>query len=78
MKYDGTAYRGWQVQPEGRTVQGELQRALSVALRGEVPVIGAGRTDTGVHARMMVAHFDAAEGLGLPAAGVQAEQAAAA
>lgn len=63
MKYDGTAYRGWQVQPEGRTVQGELQRALSVALRGEVPVVGAGRTDTGVHARMMVAHFDAAEGL---------------
>lgn len=63
LKYDGTAYRGWQVQPEGRTVQGELQRALSVALRGEVPVVGAGRTDTGVHARMMVAHFDAAEGL---------------
>ena len=63
LKYDGTAYCGWQVQPEGRTVQGELQRALSVALRGEVPVVGAGRTDTGVHARMMVAHFDAAEGL---------------
>ena len=40
LKYDGTAYRGWQVQPEGRTVQGELQRALSVALRGEVPVVG--------------------------------------
>lgn len=66
LKYDGTAYRGWQVQPEGRTVQGELQRALSVALRGEVPVVGAGRTDTGVHARMMVAHFDAAEGLDYP------------
>lgn len=66
LKYDGTAYRGWQVQPEGRTVQGELQRAFSVALRGEVPVVGAGRTDTGVHARMMVAHFDAAEGLDCP------------
>ena len=66
LKYDGTAYCGWQVQPEGRTVQGELQRALSVALRGEVPVVGAGRTDTGVHARMMVAHFDAAEGLDRP------------
>lgn len=63
LKYDGTAYRGWQVQPGERTVQGELQRALSVALRGDVPVVGAGRTDTGVHARMMVAHFDAAEGL---------------
>ena len=63
FRYDGAAYRGWQVQPGERTVQGELQRALSVLLRGDVPVVGAGRTDTGVHARMMVAHFDAAEGL---------------
>lgn len=60
FRYDGAAYRGWQVQPGERTVQGELQRALSILLRGDVPVVGAGRTDTGVHARMMVAHFDAA------------------
>ena len=63
LKYDGAAYHGWQVQPGERTVQGELQRALSTLLRGDVQVVGAGRTDTGVHARMMVAHFDAAEGL---------------
>lgn len=63
FRYDGAAYRGWQVQPGERTVQGELQRALSILLRGDVPVVGAGRTDTGVHARMMVAHFDAAGGL---------------
>lgn len=58
FKYDGTAYHGWQSQPNGNTVQDELQRALSTLLRGEVQVTGAGRTDTGVHARMMVAHFD--------------------
>lgn len=58
LKYDGTAYHGWQVQPNSRTVQEELQRALSTVLREEVSVTGAGRTDTGVHARMMVAHFD--------------------
>ena len=58
LSYDGTRYHGWQVQPNGITVQGELQRALSLLLRHEVTVTGAGRTDTGVHARMMVAHFD--------------------
>ena len=58
FKYDGTAYHGWQVQPNSRTVQEELQRALSTLLREDVQVVGAGRTDTGVHARMMVAHFD--------------------
>ena len=57
--YDGTAYHGWQVQPNGNSVQAELQRALSLLLRTETAVVGAGRTDTGVHARRMVAHFDA-------------------
>lgn len=56
--YDGTAYHGWQVQPNANTVQEELQKALSTILRQEVSVVGAGRTDTGVHARKMVAHFD--------------------
>ena len=56
--YDGTAYHGWQVQPNGVTVQSELQRCLSLLLREEVTVTGAGRTDTGVHARRMAAHFD--------------------
>ena len=58
LSYDGTAYCGWQVQPNGESVQGTLQRALSLLLREEVPVTGAGRTDAGVHAAMMVAHFD--------------------
>jgi tRNA pseudouridine38-40 synthase len=58
LSYDGTAYHGWQVQPNGRSVQGELQRGLSLVLRSDVNVTGAGRTDAGVHARMMVAHFD--------------------
>lgn len=61
FKYDGTAYHGWQIQPNARSVQGELQRALSILMRGDTQVVGAGRTDTGVHARMMVAHFDAEE-----------------
>lgn len=59
LSYDGTAYHGWQVQPNGKSVQGTLQQALSTLLRTEIAVTGAGRTDAGVHARMMVAHFDA-------------------
>ncbi len=58
LSYDGTHYHGWQVQPNGISVQGELQRGLSLLLRQPVAVTGAGRTDAGVHARMMVAHFD--------------------
>jgi tRNA pseudouridine38-40 synthase len=60
LSYDGTRYHGWQIQPNGVSVQGELQRCLSLLLREEVIVTGAGRTDAGVHARMMVAHFDMA------------------
>ncbi len=56
--YDGTAYHGWQIQPHSNSVQEELQRALSTLLRHPMEVVGAGRTDTGVHARKMVAHFD--------------------
>ena len=58
FSYDGTQYHGWQIQPNGVTVQSELQRALSMLLREEISVTGAGRTDTGVHARCMAAHFD--------------------
>jgi tRNA pseudouridine38-40 synthase len=58
FQYDGTAYHGWQVQPNGHSVQAELQRALSILLRDDTAVVGAGRTDAGVHAAMMVAHFD--------------------
>ena len=56
--YDGTNYHGWQIQPNANSVQQELQRALSILLRKEIEVVGAGRTDTGVHARNMAAHFD--------------------
>lgn len=66
FKYDGTAYHGWQVQPNARTVQDELQRALSTLFREDVSVTGAGRTDTGVHARMMVAHFDTDKDIDCP------------
>ena len=58
LSYDGTRYHGWQIQPNGDSVQEQLQEALSTLLRQPVEVVGAGRTDTGVHARMMVAHFD--------------------
>ncbi len=58
FKYDGTRYHGWQIQPNGNSIQAELQHAVSLLLREETLVVGAGRTDAGVHARMMVAHFD--------------------
>ncbi len=58
LSYDGTRFHGWQIQPNGISVQGELQHALSLLLRQDIQLTGAGRTDTGVHARMMVAHFD--------------------
>lgn len=56
--YDGTNYHGWQIQPNGITVQSELERCLSLLLREKISVTGAGRTDAGVHARRMAAHFD--------------------
>ena len=58
LAYDGTNYHGWQIQPNGDSVQETLMRAFSTFLRQEIEVVGAGRTDAGVHARLMVAHFD--------------------
>ncbi|MBR1484537.1 MAG: tRNA pseudouridine(38-40) synthase TruA [Prevotella sp.] len=58
LSYDGTRYHGWQVQPNGTSVQEVLDRGLSLLLHADVHTTGAGRTDAGVHARMMVAHFD--------------------
>lgn len=58
LAYDGTNYHGWQIQPDANSVQEELQKALSVLIRREIEIVGAGRTDAGVHARLMVAHFD--------------------
>jgi tRNA pseudouridine38-40 synthase len=58
FSYNGTAYHGWQIQPNGISVQEVLTKALCTILRTEIELTGAGRTDTGVHARLMVAHFD--------------------
>jgi tRNA pseudouridine38-40 synthase len=58
FSYDGTAYCGWQNQPDGISVQQRLEESLSLLLREKTAVVGAGRTDSGVHARLMVAHFD--------------------
>jgi len=56
--YNGARYHGWQVQPNGNSVQAELEKALATLLRTPVLTTGAGRTDAGVHATKMVAHFD--------------------
>lgn len=64
MAYDGSDYCGWQIQPKEKTVQQVLEHALSTLLKAKIPVTGAGRTDTGVHASHFIAHFD----LGFPAA----------
>ena len=58
LAYDGTAYHGWQIQPNGTSVQQVLNEALTTILRQAVMVHGAGRTDAGVHAKQFFAHFD--------------------
>lgn len=58
ISFDGTNYHGWQIQPGAITVQEKLQDALTMLLRQETEIVGAGRTDAGVHARKMIAHFD--------------------
>ncbi len=58
FSYLGTAYHGWQRQPNAITVQEVMEDALSTLLRTAIAIVGAGRTDTGVHAKQMYAHFD--------------------
>ncbi|MDO5446408.1 MAG: tRNA pseudouridine(38-40) synthase TruA [Prevotellaceae bacterium] len=58
LQYDGTNYHGWQVQPNGITVEECIEKALTTLCGETVDIVGAGRTDAGVHARKMVAHFD--------------------
>jgi len=60
IEYDGTGFFGWQVQPYGRSVQSELEKALAKVANEPVAVVCAGRTDSGVHATGQVVHFDTA------------------
>jgi tRNA pseudouridine38-40 synthase len=74
LAYDGTAFHGWAKQTDLRTVQGELENALDTVLRTEgTTLVVAGRTDTGVHARHQVIHFDLAADALVAAAGRSAE-----
>ncbi|OFY90221.1 MAG: tRNA pseudouridine(38-40) synthase TruA, partial [Bacteroidetes bacterium RIFOXYA2_FULL_33_7] len=58
LAYKGTKYFGWQIQPNSVSVQAELTKCISILLAEEISITGAGRTDTGVHARFFIAHFD--------------------
>lgn len=58
LGYNGANYCGWQTQPNGIAVQQRIEEALAILLRKETPIVGAGRTDAGVHAKSMAAHFD--------------------
>ncbi|MEP1151252.1 MAG: tRNA pseudouridine(38-40) synthase TruA [Balneola sp.] len=58
IEYNGAGFSGWQIQPDARTVEGELEKAFSQILQRDVDLLGQGRTDAGVHARGQVAHVD--------------------
>lgn len=67
LSYDGSAFCGWQIQNNARTVQGELEKSLSTLLGTTISVVGAGRTDTEVNAINYIAHFDVPEGVSVDA-----------
>ncbi|MBL4605966.1 MAG: tRNA pseudouridine(38-40) synthase TruA [Flavobacteriaceae bacterium] len=58
LSYKGTNYHGWQIQPDANSVQQEINTAISTILQEEILIVGAGRTDAGVHASQMFAHFN--------------------
>lgn len=58
LAYNGKNYHGWQIQPHAISVQEKINKAISTILRKEINIVGAGRTDAGVHASQMFAHFD--------------------
>lgn len=63
LAYKGTRYHGWQIQKNAHSVQAELENAISIILGEPTPIMGSGRTDTGVHASQQFAHFDTSEEL---------------
>ena len=58
IEYEGTNFRGWQIQKKGKTIQGLIQEKISNLLREKITLLGSGRTDTGVHAIEQSAHFE--------------------
>ncbi|MCF8338656.1 MAG: tRNA pseudouridine(38-40) synthase TruA [Bacteroidales bacterium] len=64
LAFNGKNYHGWQVQPNAETIQGMMNHAMRLILREDVNLVGAGRTDTGVHAREFFAHFETKQPLG--------------
>lgn len=61
LSFKGTQYHGWQIQPNAVSVQESVENALSTILREKISVVGAGRTDTGVHASVYMLHFNTSE-----------------
>ena len=61
ISYNGSNFHGWQIQPNAVTVQETIERAFFTLLKKKIKLIAAGRTDTGVHATQMYAHFDLEE-----------------
>ncbi len=63
IAFNGKNYHGWQIQPNAHSVQGAMEEIFSTFFRTEIKITGAGRTDTGVHASQMIAHFDIEQGI---------------
>ena len=61
LAYNGTRYHGWQIQLNAHSIQEELEKAISILIGSPTPIMGSGRTDTGVHASQQFAHFDTAK-----------------
>ena len=58
IEYEGTKFRGWQIQKKGKTIQGVIQEKISKIIKEKIILVGSGRTDTGVHALEQSAHFE--------------------
>ncbi|WP_432412961.1 tRNA pseudouridine(38-40) synthase TruA [Rasiella sp. SM2506] len=65
LAYNGTHYHGWQMQPDAISVEEVLEKTFSTFFRKDIQLVGAGRTDAGVHARQLFAHFDLDESIGI-------------